>query len=169
MLIVRPSADFRVVSMNDPALDPVPRETMYEYGNTRNIDLLKLDELPDKPTVFVCRPLQSQFEHLAENPTPLQRWLVFATHVRNIEEFPVDIKRVERNGEDVIDNDMQDVIPPEFVREIADVIIEWASADGDTLPFSPPDSAWGTQRTQRVALAAMTARMDEAASTKPSE
>ena len=169
MIIVRPSAKLRVVCMSDPALDEVPREAMVEYGVTRNADLLKLDELKQQPTVWECDPLKTEYEHLALGDadgrlTPFHAWGIFSTHVGKAEPLPFKLDFVTQHQERVIDDDMRKVIPLRDYMEVAEAIRQYASADGDTVPFSPPQSySWMTERIQRRAIRAARVPTDETA------
>ena len=168
MIIVRPSAPFQMVCITDPGLDDIAPEKMVRYANDRDITGLELDKSAGDPTVFTCLPLMPEWEHLAVDPGPHEWWHLFATHVSAIKPAPVEIKWVTRHGDKVIDDDCRKLVPRDVVREVAETVIAWASADGDTVPFELPVTSWATGRTKRAALHAMNARTTTTASDEDS-
>jgi hypothetical protein len=168
-IIKRPTADFAIISLEDEALLDCSHEQIHEYSQTRNIEVLEIDKLPIKPTIFWSSPLKPKYDHLLkrEDLTHAECFAVFRYNVNKIENGPrhddgTEIGFKTTHNERVVKANVQNVVPPLVIREIAEVIVEAASKDGDSLPFEPPPGSllsWS----QRISHRAMYARSTETA------
>lgn len=133
----RPSSIKRLISRKDPSLAIYDRETIRKYHFTLDIGIFKLKEtkFTDPPFIFHCLPLRAKLANLYSegNMSQLDWWRIFQTHVVEIENIPPtwDIKK---DG-DYLDDTVQERFGDELVKDIAQMIVQWANADGDLIPF----------------------------------
>lgn len=150
-----------VVSVKDPALDKISDKALQLYVGSRNIeDLGDLSELTDKPTIFRCLPITTIWENsrlsFLEDKDANSAWLIFATHVESIKNFPdapVPVREIGRRDTQHLPDDSRDLFGPELVIEISRVICEMPEK-GDISPFSPPDG-WQRARILRSSYLAL--------------
>jgi hypothetical protein len=147
----------QVVSMLDSALDGLKQDLLNEYQLSRDISILPLDELKDKPTLFWCKPLKQNFTDTAGYATPSDLWRLFCAHVTRIDNYDESLKWEEKDGEQCLMNCNENwkKFSLEVVREIAVVIIETASRDGDLTPFTPLDTSLVVRKTRSQYLRAI--------------
>lgn len=154
MHINRPNQPIDVVVSTDPALDEVSYTDMAKYFNSRNLDDLPMDKLSAKPTIYHCKPLQTKYEDFAEEPTAMQRWMIFATHCDRVSNpwpgLAENFEKTKTHGETVLADGLREIIPRSVVKEVVDVIIQAADCDGVTLPFAQPDTSWQGGRMRRA-------------------
>ena len=160
MLKRRIFESIKVVSLTDGALDALPEKQISEYTLSRDIDVLDLDSLDEKPTVFVCKPLMRNYQDTAYNPMPSDMFRLFCAHVTRIDnagdmQLSWDTKGDEHSLVNSDENWQQ--LSKEVVMEVGGVIIQTASRDGDNVPFTPLGTSSLDRRVRSRALHAMKA------------
>ena len=147
----------RIVSMNDGALDSLPDDQLNEYQLSRDITLLDLESLAEKPTIFHCKPLMRNYQDSAYNPMPSDLFRLLCAHVTRIENFDGPLEW-DTKGEDkklVPSDENWAQIPTDVVIEVASVIIQTSSKDGDLIPFTPQGTSSVERKVRLRALLAM--------------
>jgi hypothetical protein len=148
MLTKRLNIPFDMCSMHDPAFDEMEDDKLKSYILTRDIDKLDIEDLPTKPTIFTCRPLQQEYEHLPESAITSSQevaWKIFKTHVTEVRNFLDDngkniIKwKDTSNGTRVVDDSCRSDVPMGIVQEVA-LVITHKAVKGDYSPFMLPQS-----------------------------
>jgi len=148
MLTKRLNVPFEMCSMHDPAFDDMDDDKLKSYIVTRDMDKLDIDSLDVKPTIFVCKPLQQEYEHLPENAISSSQeisWQIFKTHVTEVKNFLDDngktvVKWKENSdGTRFVDSKCREDIPMGIVQEVA-LVISHKAIKGDYLPFMLPQS-----------------------------
>ena len=159
----------KVVSMMDSALDDIPERTLNEYQLSRDLDILELDKLQDKPTIFHCLPLKRNYSDTAQQGSMSALFRIFCNHVSRIDNFEGSLHWDTRGDEQklMVDDDNWNTIGAEVIAEVAKVIIEASCRDGDHVPFSQPDTSSGERRIRSRWLHALkeesAARMEKTA------
>ena len=151
MLGRRLTEEFAVVSRHDEALMGAELdEPMRRYLLSREIDELPLDGLAPQPTVFHCKPLKSEHEHLVDavlQAGSKAAWEIFRNHVVRIDgfEFSPYAKDKAWGQEKVpkLTDAARDEIPRDVVQEVATVIA--LKGNVSTRSFGLPDS-WRGER-----------------------
>lgn len=139
-----------VVSLQDPALFGLSRETLKKYELSRDMaDLGDLSALSEKPTIFHCEPLRVEHEHYLDILDSAIMWRIFSVYVKRVENLD-GIAWKESNGETRIDDACRDMIPRDTVVEISTCIIQAASKDGAAVPFSSRGISWEETRGQAL-------------------
>lgn len=164
MLKERLTAKRWAVSLDDPALLPIAKdapEKLGKYARTRNIEDLggldELDKLPEPPTLFELSPMLAKYEHVDEPFTLVQ------FHVHDIKNAPDSMCAWETSSDHrYLTEAAIKAIPRETVLELASVIRQLASYDGDSTPFTAPDG-WSGRMDRRVVLSAIAAHDKETA------
>jgi len=158
MLATRLSAPRQVVSLLDPALQLLSYDAVHKYSLSRDLsDLGDLPTLAEQPSIFLVSPLLTEHEHwidggLSDNSLVL--WRIFSTYCTAI--TGVDCQMLKERDKLRMNDSMREVIPREVVQEIAHFVIELATRDGKTLPFSSPVTSWGGIWAAGRALRALT-------------
>ena len=157
MLTKRLTEPRRVVSLHDPAIDPIDFQKIKAYSTSRNIDDLgDLSELEDKMTVFKLSPMLPKFQHLE---TMLDR--LFAAHCVGCEDGPLDESDFdEKDGRRFLKIDSLDKLPRRTVIELGQIVWELASVDGGASPFSSPGIELVNQIRDRQSHRALRAIID---------
>ena len=123
-------------------------EQKSEYYKTLKIESLGsmadlgADELP---TIFVCKPLSTKWEHLSYGAEP-NYWGIFQTHVKAIENSEVKLEFEEG----IMTADMRELFPPVVVVNIAKMIVEIANSTAQECFFMPSDAALHYGRVVKV-------------------
>jgi hypothetical protein len=134
--------------MYDSAFDEMDDDKLKSYILTRDMDKLDIDSLNVKPTIFTCKPLQQEYEHLPENAITASQevsWTIFKTHVTDARNYLDDNgKRVVKwkensDGTRVVDSKCRQDIPMSIVQEVA-LVIAHKAIKGDYSPFMLPQS-----------------------------
>lgn len=168
MLSKRLTAPFRIVSISDEsvirALDDLE---MHDYVRTRDFSAIeeKLKKAEYPPTIFHCKPLLVEYEHIADQAsmTTLQSdaaWKVFRHHVERIENFE---DRISFDDNGTIKNEHRKDIDRDVVDEISYVICQ--KANSKTRGFTPPRTFSADLIQARLALR----RADDAKANSASE
>ena len=168
MLKKRLSEPFEVASYNDPAFDKISHEVMTNYAKTRDLSIIDLDSLEEKPTVFVCNPLRVEYEHLAIKllSEPAQgAWDIFSTHVIDAKNFDHQGRSLLEfeslsTGNKVLKQKVREYIDITTVNEVVQVICHKA-LKGDFAPFSLPAS-FTVDRIHRIQFRALIAKIESA-------
>ena len=137
-----------VVSLQDGALDSVSEKILSEYQMGRDLSILEIDGLDEKPTVFWCRPLKRAYADTAQANSATALFRIFCSHVWKIDNLDCKLKWDEKDEEPAlkVDDHNWEQIGPEVILEIARVIIEASSRDGDAVPFSQPGTLLGERK-----------------------
>ena len=133
----------KLVYQKDEALIDIEDTKLERYFETLDTSHLDLNELAPsaKPTVFHCDMLKVKFEHLADG-AEIDYWGIFATHVKQIENFDVELKFSDKYPDFVCES-MRDEIPPDVYKDIAQQIVILARRGDSTVFFSKPVDWWG--------------------------
>jgi len=153
MLRQRLAADKKVVSLYDPALQQIEQTLVLRYGLTRDYSLIEGKFVDELPAVFTLTPLKQEHEHLTESPA-----ILFQYYVKKVENVPpqwVAFDTAPNNKQFLSDESMK-CYPRDVVNEIANLVIQFASRDGEAIPFSLPDG-WKDYRREAQLLRAMSA------------
>lgn len=152
MLGTRITEPRRVISLFDDALQHVPLEALHRYALSRKIeDLGDLSACPTRPVIFSMSPLLTTTEGLADNDHACVQF-----HLQSVENAPPEWAfqwTDARGGNRYLNDECMAKIPRNVVAELARVVRELAN--GDAVPFSPPDG-WQGWRVRALALAAAT-------------
>lgn len=144
----RPIDRFRVVCMQDSALDGVDDSVIRAYAESgRAWELLEphLAGLTVRPTVFICEPLRAAYDAAAVAGDVDSFRAVFAAHVVDIQGDEDARPVFHKDGEKTyLDMEYVCTLPIPWVVDVARAIIERGM--GDVSPFSLPDSFWLRRR-----------------------
>jgi hypothetical protein len=135
MIPKRLNSTRRVVSRIDPAWKHIMmRRTYQDYCNTLDIAAIgPLDDMPEPFTFFEVQPLRVSYEVFAgDNPN---YWEIFRSHVVTISGMDI-----EKDGDRIRDKHREE-IGPDFVKDIAEMVIQMANGDGQAVFFMPPATA----------------------------
>ena len=158
MLSRRLTEEFRVVSRFDEALAGADiDEPMRKYLLSRDLEDLPLEGLAPQPTVFVCKPLMSEHEHLVDavlQAGSKAAWEIFRNHVLRIDGFSFSPYAKDKawGSEKVpkLTDTARDEVPRDVVQEVATVIA--LKGNVSTRSFTLPDS-WRVERVRDRHLA----------------
>ena len=137
-----------VVSLQDSALDSIDEKAINEYQLSRDLTVLELDKLEEKPTVFWCSPLKRAYADTAFAGGVSSLFRIFCSHVHRIDNLDCDLKW-EDKGDDrrlMVDDHNWEHLGSEVIVEVAKVVIEASSRDGEHVPFSQPVTSLGERR-----------------------
>lgn len=168
MIKLRCNEPFQMVLISDPALDAVPLDRMKKYEETRDISVLKLDEISEKPTILHARPLRPEHEHMLDDGRQDSLWNIFRHHITRIENVDFGGRKIFEPGDHgpVIRDDARDVFPMDAVTEAA-LVIRLKASRFDSRPFFSLGT-WRAERKRRNSQSASNA-VTEAASATLSE
>lgn len=157
MIKQRPTENFDVVYLYDPALDMVQDSIVEQYHKSgRDISVLgDLSSLADQPSVFTCRPLDVKHEHLIDLmqvQASSAGWQIFKHHVIAAQNLTDDNGRPILKFTDGINPEIKDecreLIPKAVVNDIVSVIILRATEIG--LGFTLPAQYWAMRAQSKV-------------------
>lgn len=123
----------RVVSRFDPAWKSVLHRRCYgEYCNTLNLE--KIGDMSGLDfTLFEIQPLQVAYEVFADDNGASNSWEIFRSHVVSMSGY-----ELTKEGDRICEQHHKE-ISPAIIKDIANMIVQLANADGQTLFFTPPD------------------------------
>ena len=138
----------KVVSVYDPAvIAKLDGSTLMKYSLTRDFSLIEsIDFGADKPTIFELAPLLSNHEDYTDRPL-----LLFQLYVKKIQNVDADMCRFEqRDGIKFLSDESAGLFPMEMRKELGELVVQFASRDGDHRPFSLPDSYTALKRQKQM-------------------
>ncbi len=165
MLGERLTAARWVVSLDDPALTPIFQqapEKIGRYARTRDIEDLggvaELEKLPRPPTLFSLSPMLVKFQHLEGDTAAM-----FALHCGDMKNAPASFADWEEtHGVKSLKQSAVDAIPRGIVRELGELVEQFATANGVDTPFGSP-VGWSERMSRRAAIAVIDADAGEIA------
>jgi len=163
MLSVRCTEPRKIISHYDPFLAIAPSDLRQQYCDTLDIGVFgDFSQYKFKPTIFSLQPLKSSYEDLAFCNPP-DYWGIFATHVKDVKNFPKELDR----SEGIIEFKHRDDFSPEIVQNISSICTALANRGNQQSFFTKPDSCVGFWQGVRVAL--KTKEMETTANTVDAE
>lgn len=160
MLSKRLTEPRRVVSMLDPAMRQIDPKKRIAYSHSRMIeDLGDLSALAEPFAVFTITPMLPKYQHLAG-----MLHMLFSFHCIKVEGChitPADFET--KDGAMYMKQESMETLPLDSVLELGQVILDLASVDGATSPFSSPVSDWQDRIREADRQTAMRAAMGIAA------
>jgi hypothetical protein len=152
----RLSEPFQIISRLDTVIPYIDDATLKKYFTTLNIDELgDLTLLPEVPVVFTVRPLESKYARIdcGDDNTFDNHWRIFSLHVDAADNIDFQLSFDTSHGTKALHEDMKDLFPVSWIKDISEIIIAKASADGCVIPFLVPASLPGQIHRHRLLLA----------------
>lgn len=171
MIIRPPTEPRRVLLLTDPALADLALEphALAAYARTRDWETVReaVENHAGEPlTVATIAPLSVRHRSLVAGGFDAidarTRWEIVRAHLVRLE--PDDLPRVDERGyaHRVVDRDAEASVPLDVVDELARLIVDLASCDGDRVPFSAPGGSWESRLISCRVLRAMRAAVTPA-------
>jgi hypothetical protein len=138
----RITAERKVISRVDPSLNVCSMSDVAAYSKSLNLDDLgKLPGYYDSPTYFHILPLKARWSSLdrGNENTSDDLWAIFSTHVTRIEGVDFEIEFDGSGEHKHIKDECREFIPDDFMRDIAQMIIQLANGEGTHVPFGVRD------------------------------
>jgi hypothetical protein len=163
----RLTAEFDLIYVHDEALISLPDDMVRQWiVKGRKIEDLDLTKCQEKPTIFKCRPLKTDSEHLADmvlSQASAACWQVFKNHVKAAENcndpHGKPLLSWTDDRDPVLKDECRDVMPKDVVSDIAAVII--GKSEESSAVFTVPATWWGLRARSRM-LHASTAGEEDA-------
>ena len=142
-----------VIARCDRSLTLVPQETLKKYFETLDIDVLgPLPSLIEPPTLFAIMPLKARWAHLdrGTDNTAADYWQIFALHVERIDGAEIALEFDGQGDFKALTESVREQIPEDYIRDIAQMIIQLANGEGNHVPFDVLVGLSGTISARRA-------------------
>ncbi|MHC4575096.1 MAG: hypothetical protein ACYS76_13355, partial [Planctomycetota bacterium] len=134
----RITGDRTVVARVDESLRALDAETFSRYCETLDMKLLgDLSQMPEPPTIWTIEALKAKHAHLdmGDDNSAASWWNIFRLHVKAVDDGSAPMDTEDFAGEKALTDAARDYIPEDFIRDIAQIIIQLAHGDGTYVPF----------------------------------
>jgi hypothetical protein len=135
----RITSNRRVISRVDRSLTGLDIKTIRDYALSLDIESLgDISQLIEPPTIWTISPLKAKYAHLdmGEGQNNSQSfWNIFALHVVGCEDRDVVLEWEGAGDSKSLTDAVREQIPEDYIRDIAQMIIQLANGDGTYVPF----------------------------------
>jgi hypothetical protein len=134
----RITRDFTVVARVDESLRSLDAETFSKYCEQLDMKLLgDLAKMPEPPTVWTITPLKAKYAHLdmGDENDAASWWSIFRLHVVKVNDPSIPWEKEDWGGGKALADSVREEIPEDFIRDLAQIIIQLAHGDGTYVPF----------------------------------